>query len=711
MRIVYAYRKKEFRMNTPYKDFGSMVFSESEMEERLPRPVYQSWKRTVVNEGQLDRVTADAIAHAMKLWAIEKGATHFTHWFQPLTGSTAEKHDAFLEPGANGQPILRFSGKMLIKGEPDASSFPSGGLRATFEARGYTYWDLTSPAFIRDNVLCIPTIFVSYNGESLDRKDPLLKSIKAINDAAVRLVHLFGDKDVKTCRPSVGLEQEYFLIDRSYFEKRLDLCLTGRTLFGASAPKRQELGDHYFGSIPARVSAFMKEVNEELWKLGIYAKTEHNEVAPGQFELAPVFSEGNIAVDQNQLTMDILKKTAEKHGLACLLHEKPFAGINGSGKHNNYSIITDDGQNLFSPGDKPAENIRFLTFICAFIKAVDTYPLLLRLSASCTGNDHRLGANEAPPSIISIYLGSYIDDILYSIYREHDASTGKPSTKGEFNPIANLSYVPHDNTDRNRTSPVAFTGNKFEFRMLGASMSAAFPNTVLNTIMAESLNEISDQLEGIKYIQDVRDKALQICRQIIHDHKRILFSGDGYSEEWVKEAARRGLPNVRSFIESTRVLDDPAVIRLFTSQKVYTKVELSANRRILEELYINKIGIEVRTLLEMTSRDILPAVLKQLKNSCETLNAAGKSAPQYLKEHVKQLCALTDGIDTAAKALKETYEGIDAAASPYRAGLAIYNTVMPKMEELRALIDTYETIAARDCYTLPVYEDMLFSLR
>ena len=698
-------------MKTPYEDFGSMVFSEREMEERLPRPVYQSWKRTVVNEGTLDRVTADAIAHAMKLWAIEKGATHFTHWFQPLTGSTAEKHDTFLEPDSSGQPIARFSGKMLIKGEPDASSFPSGGLRATFEARGYTYWDLTSPAFIRDNVLCIPTIFVSYNGEALDRKDPLLKSIKAINDASVRLVNLLGDKDVKTCHPSVGLEQEYFLIDRAYFDRRIDLRLTGRTLFGSSAPKRQELDDHYFGSIPGRVAAFMKDVNEELWKLGIYAKTEHNEVAPGQFELAPVFSEANIAVDQNQLTMDILRKTAEKHGLACLLHEKPFDGINGSGKHNNYSIVTNDGQNLFSPGDKPAENIRFLTFICAFIKAVDTYPTLLRLSASCTGNDHRLGANEAPPAIISIYLGSYIDSILYSIYQDNGSASDPSRSKGDFNPITNLSYVPHDNSDRNRTSPVAFTGNKFEFRMVGSSMSAAFPNTVLNSIMAESLNEISSQLEGIKYIQDIRDKALQICRQIIHDHKRILFSGDGYSDEWAKEAKRRGLPSVRSFIESTRILDDPKVIELFTSLGVYSQVELSANRRILEELYIKKMGIEVRTMLQMTRKDVLPAMVAQLKFCSEAANAAGKVCPAYLKNLQKSLSTLIDSVDEAYKDLETTYEAIDTVTNPYAAGLEMYTKINPKMDALRRLIDKFETITTPDFYHLPLYEDMLFSLQ
>ena len=444
-------------MERPFEEFGSLVFTEVEMEERLPSPVYLAWKKTIASESQLDRPTADAIAHAMKRWAMEHGATHFTHWFQPLTGGTAEKHDAFVEPGSDGEPISRFSGKMLIKGEPDASSFPSGGLRATFEARGYTYWDVTSPVFIKEGVLCIPTVFVSYNGEALDRKEPLLKSLEVLSKYATKVVNKLGDKKVKSCDISVGLEQEYFLIDKKYFDARVDLKLCGRTLFGAPATKGQELDDHYFGAIPLRVKAFMKEVNEELWKLGIYAKTEHNEVAPAQFELAPVFSGGNIAVDQNLLIMDVLKKVADKHGFACLLHEKPFDGINGSGKHNNYSIVTDDGQNLFDPGKKPMDNIRFLTFTCAFIEAVDTYPVLLRLAASSAGNDFRLGANEAPPAIISIYLGSYIEDILYSLH------SGKRKKEGEvvdssFEPVKNISYIPHDNTDRNRLA-----GEFFEF--------------------------------------------------------------------------------------------------------------------------------------------------------------------------------------------------------------------------------------------------------
>ena len=697
-------------MEDLFKDFGSKVFGEKEMKSRLPRPVYLSWKKTVANEGMLDRITADAIAHAMKLWALDNGATHFTHWFQPMTGGTAEKHDSFLEPDMNGEPFARFSGKMLIKGEPDASSFPNGGLRTTFEARGYTYWDVKSPVFIRDNILCIPTVFVSYSGEALDKKDPLLKSLEALSKAATRVVNILGDKDVKSCDISVGLEQEYFLIDRKYFDRRLDLRFTGRTLFGAPSPKTQELDDHYFGAIPPRVAAFMKEANQELWKLGIYAKTEHNEVAPGQFELAPIFTNGNVAVDQNHLIMDILRETAKKHGFACLLHEKPFQGINGSGKHDNYSIITDDGQNLFSPGDKPAENIRFLLFVCAFIRAVDTYPLLLRLSASCTGNDHRLGANEAPPAIISIYLGSYIENILYDIYTKNRKKQTTQEEKATFNPVTGLSYIPHDNTDRNRTSPLAFTGNKFEFRMLGSSMSASFSNTVLNAIMAESLNQIADELEGIKYIQDIREKALTICRNLIEKHKRILFSGDGYSEEWAKEAKRRGLPNVKSFIESTEVLNDPSVINLFTSLNIYSEKELAANRIILQEQYEKIMGIEVRTMIEMARKDILPSQIAELKFYNDTINTSGKNTPKFIRDHASTVSTLIDQTYQAIQALEDAWQKVTATGNTFEIGQNIYYKINPLMDKLRASVDAYEKIAAREFYKLPSYEDILFNI-
>ena len=697
-------------MEDLFKDFGSKVFGEKEMKSRLPRPVYLSWKKTVANEGMLDRTTADAIAHAMKLWALDNGATHFTHWFQPMTGGTAEKHDSFLEPDMNGEPFARFSGKMLIKGEPDASSFPNGGLRTTFEARGYTYWDVKSPVFIRDNILCIPTVFVSYSGEALDKKDPLLKSLDALSKAATRVVNILGDKDVKSCDISVGLEQEYFLIDRKYFDRRLDLRFTGRTLFGAPSPKTQELDDHYFGAIPPRVAAFMKEANQELWKLGIYAKTEHNEVAPGQFELAPIFTNGNVAVDQNHLIMDILRETAKKHGFACLLHEKPFQGINGSGKHDNYSIITDDGQNLFSPGDKPAENIRFLLFICALIRAVDTYPLLLRMSASCTGNDHRLGANEAPPAIISIYLGSYIENILYDIYTKNRKKPITQEEKTAFNPVTGLSYIPHDNTDRNRTSPLAFTGNKFEFRMLGSSMSASFSNTVLNAIMAESLNQIADELEGIKYIQDIREKALTICRNLIEKHKRILFSGDGYSDEWAKEAKRRGLPNVKSFIESTEVLNDPSVINLFTSLNIYSEKELAANRIILQEQYEKIMGIEVRTMIEMARKDILPAQTAELKFYSDAVNASGKSAPKFIHDHASKVSTLIDQTYQAIQELEEAWQKVTATGNTYEIGQNIYYKINPLMDQLRDAVDHYEQISSREFYKLPSYEDILFNI-
>ena len=697
-------------MEDLFKDFGSKVFGEKEMKSRLPRPVYLSWKKTVANEGMLDRITADAIAHAMKLWALDNGATHFTHWFQPMTGGTAEKHDSFLEPDMNGEPFARFSGKMLIKGEPDASSFPNGGLRTTFEARGYTYWDVKSPVFIRDNILCIPTVFVSYSGEALDKKDPLLKSLEALSKAATRVVNILGDKDVKSCDISVGLEQEYFLIDRKYFDRRLDLRFTGRTLFGVPSPKTQELDDHYFGAIPPRVAAFMKEANQELWKLGIYAKTEHNEVAPGQFELAPIFTNGNVAVDQNHLIMDILRETAKKHGFACLLHEKPFQGINGSGKHDNYSIITDDGQNLFSPGEKPAENIRFLLFVCAFIRAVDTYPLLLRLSASCTGNDHRLGANEAPPAIISIYLGSYIENILYDIYTKNSKKPITQEEKTAFNPVTGLSYIPHDNTDRNRTSPLAFTGNKFEFRMLGSSMSASFSNTVLNAIMAESLNQIADELEGIKYIQDIREKALTICRNLIEKHKRILFSGDGYSEEWAKEAKRRGLPNVKSFIESTEVLNDPSVINLFTSLNIYSEKELAANRIILQEQYEKIMGIEVRTMIEMARKDILPSQIAELKFYNDTINSSGKNTPKFIRDHARTISTLIDQTYQAIQSLEDAWQKVTTIGNTFEVGQNIYYKINPLMDKLRASVDAYEKIAAREFYKLPSYEDILFNI-
>ncbi len=693
------------KITDPFDEFGCLLFDETLMQERLPYPIYKRWKETVAKEDSLDRNTADAIAYAMKRWAQENGATHFTHWFQPMTGSTAEKHDSFIEPDENGQPLVRFSGKSLIKGEPDASSFPSGGLRATFEARGYTYWDCTSPAFIRDNVLCIPTIFVSYNGESLDKKAPLLKSIEAISAAATRIVNIFGDKDVKRVIPMVGLEQEYFLVDKRYFEQRQDLVLTGRTLFGAMPAKGQELEDHYFGSIPSRVAAFMKEVNQELWKLGIYAKTEHNEAAPCQFEIAPIFNSVNIAVDQNQLIMDVLRKTADKHCFACLLHEKPFAGINGSGKHNNWSLVTDDHQNLFEPGDKPAENIRFLVFVCAFIQAVDQHAELLRMSSSGAGNDHRLGANEAPPAIISIYLGSYIEKVLNSL--KGAVQTVEDQQDSPFTPISGLSYIPKDNTDRNRTSPLAFTGNKFEFRMLGSSLSASFANVVLNTITADVLNEIAEQLSDLKYKQDIRARALEICTQILKDHERILFSGDGYSQEWVAEAKRRGLPNIPSFIESVSALTSPKTIELFTRNHVYTEKELIARSEIMNEQYVKVSEIEAKVLIDMTRTEILPLVAREIQPLATTMQALDQPS-SYFQKQLSHLNELMDRMDKSADRLEGKLKEIDSVADYHERGIRFYYEAAPLMQQLRSAIDEHETIFDKKQYTLPTYEQMLF---
>ncbi|SJZ94935.1 glutamine synthetase III [Anaerorhabdus furcosa] len=694
------------KFETVFDDFGSLVFSEKVMKERLPYPVYEQWKQTMTKENSLDRNTADAIAHAMKGWALENGATHFTHWFQPLTGSTAEKHDSFIEPDENGEPLLRFSGKSLIKGEPDASSFPSGGLRATFEARGYTYWDCSSPAFIKDNILCIPTVFVSYHGESLDKKAPLLKSIEAIDTAATRIVNLLGEKDVKHVTPVVGLEQEYFLIDIELYKKRLDLRFTGRTLFGSNSAKTQELDDHYFGSIPSRVSDFMKEVNVELWKLGIYVKAEHNEAAPAQFELAPVFTNCNVAVDQNLLVMDILNKTARKYNFACLLHEKPFAGLNGSGKHNNWSLCTDSGQNLFSPGDKPAENIRFLVFMCAFIKAVDEYPELLRMAASNAGNDHRLGANEAPPAIISIYLGEYIEELLMNISSNNVKAKQKET---DLNPILGLSYIPRDNTDRNRTSPMAFTGNKFEFRMLGSSISASTVNIVMNTMMAKTLDELSVKLEGIKYIQDVRDKSLELCKKIIIDHSRVIFSGDGYSNEWVMEAKKRGLPNIVSYIESIPSLIEAKSIQLFTDYKIYTEKELFARYEILNEDYNKTIEVEVRTLQQIVKREILPLLTKEMNELIPLFTS--NHCPKYIVSRFNELESIMNDLEAKQEMLHASFDTVLSIQESHAQGIENYYKIAPLMKDIRNSIDAYEKISSKDIYNLPLYGDLLFGNR
>lgn len=692
----------------PFDDFGINLFSECVMKECLPHPIYKKWKTATRKEDALDRPTADAIAHAMKTWAMDKGATHFTHWFQPLTGSTAEKHDSFIEPGDHDQPISRFSGKSLIKGEGDASSFPSGGLRATFEARGYTYWDCTSPAFLRDNVLCIPTIFVSYNGETLDKKAPLLKSAEAISKQATRIVNLFKDKDIKHVNAMVGLEQEYFLIDKRMYLERKDLVHTGRTLFGSMPPKSMDIRGHYFGSIPSRVQAFMTEVDEELWKLGIYAKTEHNEVAPCQFEIAPLFIDANVAVDQNLIIMDVLKKKADKHGMACLLHEKPFQGVNGSGKHNNWSLITDDGQNLLEPGDRPHENIRFLLFVCAIIEAVDTYPELLRMAASCYGNDYRLGADEAPPAVVSICMGDELEIILEKLRNgEHEI---KPDVETQPYAIANLSYVPKDTSDRNRTSPFAFTGNKFEFRMVGSSRSASTTNIILNSIVADSLRSIADTLQQYKYIDDIRKKSLDICRDILRKHSRILFSKDGYSEEWLQEAQERGLPNIKHYVDSIYSMLDDKAVEMFERNKVYDRLELEARVDILTEEYRKSVKAEVLTLLDISKKDILPALVREIKFYTDAQNSLG-TENSYYQRKIKHLCDLLATFDERYHDLKKHM--IERQQYPDNMEKAQYlnQVIVPKMEELRAVIDAIEEAVSSDNYPFPTYDDMFISMQ
>lgn len=692
----------------PFDDFGINLFSECVMKECLPHPIYKKWKTATRKEDALDRPTADAIAHAMKTWAMDKGATHFTHWFQPLTGSTAEKHDSFIEPGDHDQPISRFSGKSLIKGEGDASSFPSGGLRATFEARGYTYWDCTSPAFLRDNVLCIPTIFVSYNGETLDKKAPLLKSAEAISKQATRIVNLFKDKDIKHVNAMVGLEQEYFLIDKRMYLERKDLVHTGRTLFGSMPPKSMDIRGHYFGSIPSRVQAFMTEVDEELWKLGIYAKTEHNEVAPCQFEIAPLFIDANVAVDQNLIIMDVLKKKADKHGMACLLHEKPFQGVNGSGKHNNWSLVTDDGQNLLEPGDRPHENIRFLLFVCAIIEAVDTYPELLRMAASCYGNDYRLGADEAPPAVVSICMGDELEIILEKLRNgEHEI---KPDVETQPYAIANLSYVPKDTSDRNRTSPFAFTGNKFEFRMVGSSRSASTTNIILNSIVADSLRSIADTLQQYKYIDDIRKKSLDICRDILRKHSRILFSKDGYSEEWLQEAQERGLPNIKHYVDSIYSMLDDKAVEMFERNKVYDRLELEARVDILTEEYRKSVKAEVLTLLDISKKDILPALVREIKFYTDAQNSLG-TENSYYQRKIKHLCDLLATFDERYHDLKKHMIERQQYLDNMEKAQYLNQVIVPKMEELRAVIDAIEEAVSSDNYPFPTYDDMFISMQ
>ena len=687
--------------------FGSMAFNDVVMRERLPKTTYRELKRAISENQPLPIEVANVVANAMKDWAIEKGATHFTHWFQPMTGITAEKHDSFISPTPEGGVIMEFSGKELIKGEPDASSFPSGGLRSTFEARGYTSWDPTSYAFIKDGTLCIPTAFCSYTGEALDKKTPLLRSMSAINSQAKRILKLFGASDDIEVTTTVGPEQEYFLIDKEDYDKRKDLIFTGRTLFGAKPPKGQELEDHYFGTIKPRVVAYMKELDEELWKLGILAKTKHNEVAPAQHELAPIYTTTNIATDHNQLTMEVMKKVAKKHGLVCLLHEKPFAGINGSGKHNNWSISTSDGVNLLNPGKSPEDNAQFLLFLAAIIKGVDEYQDLLRISVASPGNDHRLGANEAPPAIVSIFLGDELTEILDSVEKGYKIDKRKRSIMR-----IGVDFMPpfaKDNTDRNRTSPFAFTGNKFEFRMLGSAFSIAATNTILNTIFAEELSRFADELENA---MDFNATLSEIIKRTIREHKRIIFNGNGYDEAWVKEAEKRGLLNLKSTADALPHILDEKNVRLFEKFNVYSAGEIKSRYEILIENYSKVINIEANTMLNMAKKEIFPAVSAYTKELMDA--ATAKKALKIANAPEEKLAALlsekAENIYEATKALEEVTEKAHSVADEQKRAEYYHEVVIPAMEALRTVADEAETMTAEKYWPFPTYSKILFSV-
>ena len=689
--------------------YGSMVFDDRVMRARLSSDVYQSLKRTMDENVKLEADVAEAVAAQMKDWAVEKGATHFTHWFQPLTGVTAEKHDSFISPSPDGGVIMEFSGKELIKGEPDASSFPSGGLRATFEARGYTAWDPTSYAFIKDHTLCIPTAFCSYSGDALDKKTPLLRSMQALNRQAKRILALFG-KEAKYVRTSVGPEQEYFLIDEQMFLKRPDLVYTGRTLFGAMPPKGQELDDHYFGVIKPRVTQFMEDLNEELWKLGILVKTEHNEVAPAQHELAPIYSTTNIATDSNQLTMEIMQKVARRHGMVCLLHEKPFAGVNGSGKHNNWSMATDDGTNLLSPGETPYENAQFLLFLCAVIQAVDDYQDLLRLSVATAGNDHRLGANEAPPAIISIFLGDELTQILEAI-KNDTPYQGKEKEILKLG-VHSLPRFSRDATDRNRTSPFAFTGNKFEFRSLGSSNSIACCNIMLNAAVAQSLEQYADRLEGA---EDFKAALHDLIREVIAKHERILFNGNGYSPEWVEEATKvRGLLNLKTTPDAMPHLLDKKNVDMLTAQKVFTVTELQSRCEIMLENYCKTVNIEGHTMVDMVRKDYLPAIedyLYSLANTTSAMKAVSSNVRcNYEISTMERLSELTDYILERVKDLERALVDLKQYDDVMKTAEAIRDDVIPKMEHLRKHVDEAEMLASEKCWPFPSYGKLLFSV-
>ncbi len=694
-------------MNIP-EIFGTDVFNESVMQQRLPKSVYKSLKKTVQSGEHLDIELANVVAAAMKDWAIEKGCTHYTHWFQPMTGITAEKHDSFISPLGDGKVIMEFSGKELVKGEPDASSFPSGGLRATFEARGYTAWDPTSYAFVKGHSLCIPTAFCSYTGEALDKKTPLLRSMEALDKSAVRLLGLFGSDDVTRVTANVGPEQEYFLVDREMYAKRKDLILAGRTLFGAPAPKGQELEDHYFGTIKTRVNAYMEDLDEQLWRLGICAKTKHNEVAPAQHELAPIFGTTNIATDHNQLTMEIMKRTARKHGFKCLLHEKPFAGVNGSGKHNNWSISTNTGVNLLDPGKTPAENAQFLTFLVAVIKAVNDYQDLLRASVATAGNDHRLGANEAPPAIISIFLGDELTEILDSIAEGHKYE-GKAKTQMEIG-VDVLPTFPRDTTDRNRTSPFAFTGNKFEFRMPGSKLSCAGPMTILNTIVAEVLDEFYEELSGA---EDFNAALNALIKKTISENKAIIFNGNGYSDEWPVEAEKRGLMNLKSTPDAVPVYLADKNVKVLSKHGVYSKVELESRVEILLDEYVKIVNIEALTMIDMAKKDILPAAMTYVKDLSETAVAAQALGADLTVE--KELATKLSYYAAATyKALGELEDAVVKAGDISETEeLAKYyhDVILTKMGELRAPADQMEAICGEKYWPYPTYEALLFYVK
>ncbi|WP_418925696.1 glutamine synthetase III [Dysosmobacter sp.] len=698
-------------MRTVSDYFGSLVFDDRVMRAKLPSDVYASLKRTIDEGASLDTHVADAVATAMRDWAVEHGATHFTHWFQPLTGVTAEKHDGFIAPSPDGGVIMEFSGKELIQGEPDASSFPSGGLRATFEARGYTAWDPTSYAFIKGHTLCIPTAFCSYSGEALDKKTPLLRSMQALNKQALRVLKLFGNEDVKCVRPCVGPEQEYFLIDKAMYEKRKDLVFCGRTLFGAKPPKGQELDDHYFGAIKPRVEAYMEDLNTELWKLGILAKTEHNEVAPSQHELAPIFSVANIATDHNQLTMEIMQKVASRHGLVCLLAEKPFAGVNGSGKHNNWSLATDTGVNLFKPGETPYENAQFLLFLCAAVQAVDNYQDLLRLSVATAGNDHRLGANEAPPAVISIFLGDELTAVLDAIETDTPYS-GTEKTVLKLG-VHVLPKFTRDTTDRNRTSPFAFTGNKFEFRMVGSSDSIACANIMLNAAMAETLKEFADRLEGVS---DFESALHDLIKETIKAHKRIIFNGNGYDDAWIKEATeKRGLLNLRTTPDALATVLEKKNVEMLTSLKIFSEAEIRSRYEICLENYCKTVNIEGLTMVDMARKEILPAVEAYLGNLSGTVAAKTAAVPglacKYEKDLISKLSKLADEISDAASSLDTTLIRLKAIPDVTDAAYVIRDVVLQKMAELRVVCDEAESITADKYWPFPTYGDLLFGVR